>query len=87
MFGFLFSVLVLAALLGIFGEIAMRIRLTRNEVSADKVAWWRRGGDDVASGYEKVFPDSWLPHVRRLNFWLLIVCAAATLFAILWRAR
>src|SRR5258707_10176484 len=64
MVGIFFSLLMVTALLSICGEIVMRVRLTRR-ASRDKIAWWRRGGDEVAATYEEVFPDSRLPFLRR----------------------
>jgi len=43
----LFSILVVIAVLSICSELFMRIRVTKRE-TGDKIAWWRRGGDDVA---------------------------------------
>ncbi len=73
-----FSILGMVALLSIFGEIVMRVRLTRRSLH-DKMAWWRRGGDEVAAGYEQVFPDSRLPFLRRFSFWLFLGCAGGIL--------
>jgi hypothetical protein len=82
MFGIFFWVFVLAALLGIANEIAMRVRLTRR--ASDKWAWWRRGGDEVAASYEQLFPNSLLPRYRRLMFWG-VLAFAALLLAIMLR--
>ncbi len=85
MFGVFFSILVALALLNIFGEIAMRVRLTRRG-SRDKIAWWRRGGDEVAASYEEVFPDSRLPLFRRFFFWLFVItCGVVGFLTILWK--
>jgi hypothetical protein len=84
MFGVFFSILVVMALSSIFGEIVMRVRLTRR-ASRDKLAWWRRGGDEVAATYEEVFPDSRLPFIRRFVFWLFVICAGVLVFSMLLR--
>ena len=87
MFGVFFSILVLVALLSIFGEIVMRVRLTKR-ASRDKIAWWRRGGDEVAATYEEVFPDSRLPFFRRFVFWLVLACAGVLVFSmLLWKTN
>jgi len=87
MFGIFFSILFLVAFLSICGEFIMRVRLTRR-APRDKLAWWRRGGDEVAAAYEQVFPDSQLPFVRRLVFWVFIACAGVLLFSILlWKSN
>jgi hypothetical protein len=86
MFGIFFSILILMALLSIGGELVMRVRLTRRTLR-DKIAWWRRGGDEVAATYEEVFPDSRLPFFRRFVFWLLITSAAAMLAVVLWKSN
>ena len=84
MFGVFFSILVVVALVSIFGELVMRVRLTRR-ASRDKIAWWRRGGDEVASSYAEVFPDSRLPALRRFGFWLFLFCCASVLVVVLWK--
>src|SRR5882762_3724662 len=66
MVGTFFSLLVVMALVSICGEIVMRVRLTKQETSRDKLAWWRRGGDQVAATYEELFPHSHIPAFRRL---------------------
>lgn len=86
MFGVFFSILVIVALLSIFGEIVMRVRLTKR-ASRDKIAWWRRGGDEVAATYEEVFPHSRLPLFRRFVFWLVVGCAIPVFLLILWKSN
>jgi len=81
-----FLLLMVMALLSICGEIVMRVRLTRR-ASRDKIAWWRRGGDEVAATYEEVFPDSRLPFLRRFVFWLVVTCAGVLVFSMLWRSN
>ena len=84
MVGIVFSILGVVALLSIFGEFVMRVRLTRR-VSRDKIAWWRSGGDQVASTYAEVFPDSRLPLFRHFAFWLILACCASLLVVVLWK--
>ena len=84
MFGIFFSILLLVTLSSIFGEFVMRVRLTRR-APRDKIAWWRRGGDEVASSYAEVFPDCRLPAFRRCAFWLVVACCASVLVAVLWK--
>lgn len=84
MFGVLFSILAVVALLSIVGEFVMRVRLTRR-AARDKIAWWRRGGDEVAAAYGEVFPDSPLPFFRRFVFWLLVTCAGVLFCSMLLR--
>ena len=86
MLGVLFSVLVIVALLTGCSEIVMRIRLTKR-ASCDKIAWWRRGGDEVVASYEEIFPDSRLPLLRRFAFWLVVAFAAVVLLSILWKSN
>jgi hypothetical protein len=87
MFGVFFSILVVVPLLSIFGEIVMRVRLTRR-YSHDKIAWWRCGGDEVAATYEEVFPDSRLPLLRRFVFWLFVTCAGVLVLSmLLWKSN
>jgi len=85
MFGIFFSILLLVALLSGCGEIVMRVRLTKR-ASRDKIAWWRRGGDEVAAAYEQLFPGRQLPLLRRFAFWLLIASSAAVLATVVWKS-
>jgi hypothetical protein len=82
--GILFSLLAVTALISICGEFLMRARLTRRALH-DKIALWRRGGDEVVAAYELAFPGSRLPLFRRLAFWLLIGCAGVLLLLIFLR--
>ena len=82
MFGVFFSILVIMALLSSGSELVMRIRVTKME-PRDKIAWWRRGGDEVVAAYTELFPDSLLPRFRTFAFWLLIALVATILIAIL----
>jgi hypothetical protein len=86
MFGIFFSILVLVGILSICGEIVMRVRLTRR-ASRNKIAWWRRGGDEVAATYEELFPRSQLPLFRRFAFWLFLAWSAVMLLSILWKSN
>jgi len=87
MFGAFLAVLVLLAILSIFGEIVMRVRLSRLEVPAEKLLWWRGGGDDAASTYQELFPRSQLPGFRRLVFWLLLASSVTLLLSVLLKSR
>ena len=75
-FGVFFSILVIAALLSSCGEIVMRVRLTRR-ATHDRMAWWKRGGDEVAASYEQLFPDSLWPRYRRFLFWIVLAIGLA----------
>jgi len=86
MVGAFFSILVVVALLSIFGEFVMRVRLAKR-TSRDKIAWWRRGGDEVSTAYQEVFPDSSLPFFRRFIFRLVVACAGVLVLSMLWKAR
>ncbi len=86
MIGVAFSILVIIALLSICGEIVMRVRLAKR-AAHDKMAWWRRGGDQVTATYEEVFPSSLLPVFRRFVFWFVLLLASVILLAILWKSK
>ena len=87
MFGIFFTMLVTIAILNIFGEVVMRVRLSRLEVRSEKLLWWRRGGDEVAAMYQELFPQSHLPRLRRFVYWLVVASAAALLLSILWKSH
>jgi hypothetical protein len=88
MFGVFFSVLVVIALASILGEILMRVLLTRRETSREKLAWWGRGGDEVAATYGEIFPGSRLLFFRRFVFWLLVACAGILVLSmLLWKSH
>jgi hypothetical protein len=83
MFGFL-SILVLVAL-WMFVEIAMLVLLTRRGISWEKPPWWRRSGHEAAATYEKEFPRSRLPRLRRFIFWLFPAWFAVYALMLLWK--
>jgi hypothetical protein len=87
MFGVFFLILVAVAVLSICGEIVMRVRLTRHETSRDKLAWWRRGGDEVASTYAELFPRSYIPEFRRVVFWCFLAFCAGVVIATLLKSK
>ena len=76
-----FSILVLMVVANVYTELAMRIRLTRRQPSEDKLYWWRHGGDEMESRYEELYPDAYLPLVRRYLFWFVVAAAAVVLIA------
>ena len=85
MVGVFFTLLVIAVLLELVGELIMRVRVTRR--ASDKMAWWRKGGDEVADSYEQLFPGSLLPRYRRWLFWTILATVVAALLAILSKAK
>jgi hypothetical protein len=82
MFGIFFSILVVVALLSIFGEFVMRVRLTRR-TSGDKIAWWRRGGDEIASTTQKYSRTADSPYSGVLSSG----CSLPAVFLSLWLCR
>ena len=82
---FFFSLLIMAALVGSIGEIAMRVRIARR--ASDGMEWWRRSGDEVVATYEQLFPNSFLPRYRRWLFWIVVAFALLVLLAILWKSH
>jgi hypothetical protein len=87
MFEALFSLLVLMALLGIAGEVTMRVRLSKRETPGEKLVWWRRGGDAVSIAYKESFPDSRIPAYRSFVFWFVVLCTASLLAVILLKSH
>jgi hypothetical protein len=83
----LFSILVVIAIVSSCIEFFMRIRLTQKESGGEKLAWWRRGGDEVVSAYSQLFPDTWLPLFRQAAFWLLIAAAGFVLILVLLKSH
>lgn len=81
----LFLMFVLLATFNGCAEIMMRVRLTKREPSSEKLLWWRRGGDEVASNYLELFPSSFLPRLRDFTFWLFVIFAASVLTLIVWK--
>jgi hypothetical protein len=82
-----FSFLVVLALLSICGDVIMRVRLSKRELPADRLLWWRRGSDDIEETYQELFPRSRLPLFRRYVFWLILMSALAILIFVLWRRK
>jgi hypothetical protein len=55
----------------------MRIRLSKREAPPDRLLWWRRGGDEVATMYEEFLPRTFLPQFRRYVSYFFLICAFA----------
>lgn len=88
MFLLLFALLIIAILVGTCADIAMKVELSRQEVTGEKLSWWSyRGGDQVPERYKQLYPDSSLPLLRDIPFYLVIGCAAAALIVALWKSR
>jgi hypothetical protein len=85
MFAVIFSLLVLMGFVSIFGELVMRVRLSKKETPANRLYWWRSGGDEVAATYQELYPRSFLPAFRKCLFWLVLACALVGLMFILWK--
>jgi len=85
MFLLLFSILVVLAVISSVGEIVMRVRLTQKVSSDDKLEWWRRGGDEVGSACQELFPNTRLPFLRRVIFWLLVASSLVILSLVFLR--
>ena len=79
------AIFVFMAIFNGFGEIMMRVRLSKREPPSEKLLWWRRGGDEVASNYQELFPRSFLPRLRQITFWLFLIFAAALLALVVWK--
>ena len=80
-----FLIFAAMAIFNVCGEIMMRVRLSKREPPSEKLLWWRRGGDEVASNYQELFPRSFLPRLRNFIFWLFLIFAAALLALIVWK--
>jgi hypothetical protein len=88
MFGFLFLVLVLIAILSTAFHTAMRIRLMRMDAARDRIEWLSfRGSAEVMDTYQALFPRSFLPRFCRFAFWTFIFCAAVILCAIILKSK
>jgi hypothetical protein len=86
MFATAFSILTLVSILSILGNVAMRIRVTKIE-PRDKIAWWRRSSDEVASVYESLYPNSYLTLFGRFGSWLSVGLIFACVVALLWKSN
>ncbi len=88
MFFVVLSILVLMAILSIGSNVIMRVRLTKAEPSRDKLVWWRRGSDEVATMYDELFPSSYMPLISQFAFWLVLGLAAVVFaFTMFWKLK
>jgi hypothetical protein len=88
MFGLLFSVLAIIALLSVAFHITMRIRLLKMDAARDRIEWLSfRSSTEVMDTYQALFPRSILPRFCRFAFWTFIFCAAVMLCAIILKSR
>src|SRR6266853_5914879 len=66
MFGLIFSVLAIIALLSMAFHITMRIRLLKMDAARDRIEWLRfRGSTEVMDTYQALFPRTVLPRFCR----------------------
>jgi hypothetical protein len=86
MFATAFSILALVSILSILSNVAMRIRVTKIE-PRDKIAWWRRSPDEVASVYESLYPKSYLTLFGRFALWLFVGLIFVCVIASLWKSN
>ena len=77
-----FSGLLFIALLGIAGEFIMRVRLSRRALRGEKLQWWSRGGNEIASDYRQLYPTSIIPTFRVCAFWGFLAIALTLILAI-----
>lgn len=88
MFPLLIVALLIAILVSACADIAMRIELSKQEVPGEKLSWWSyRGGDQVPKSYQELFPNSRLPLLRDIPFYLVAAFAAVALIAALWKSK
>jgi hypothetical protein len=87
MFAIALMILVITALLSVYSNLAMRIRLTKAEPSRDKLVWWRRGSGEVTGMYRELFPRSYLPFISQFAFWFLLIFATIVLIASRWKSN
>jgi len=88
MFGLLFSVLAIIALLSMAFHITMRIRLLKMDAARDRIEWLSfRSSAEVMDTYQALFPRSVLPRFCRFAFWTFIFCAAVMLCAIILKSK
>ena len=80
MLALLFALIVVAVLISAVADIGMRIELSKQEVPGEKLSWWGlRGGDQVPETYQKLFPESKLPLLRNIPFYIVIFFATVVL--------
>jgi hypothetical protein len=83
-----FSIVLLVMMVGIGSNIVMRIRLAKRDSSTDKLAWWKRGSDEVGDTYRARFSSGYLPLLNQFAFWLVVTLAAVALvFALVWKPK
>lgn len=82
------SLIIIAILVSACADIAMRIELSKQEVRGEKLSWWSyRGGDQVPGTYKQLYPQSRLPLLRDIPFFLVLGCAAAVLIVVFLKSR
>lgn len=79
MFVAVILVVATVVILQILSEITMRVRLTAREARSEKLLWWGKGGDEVATMYREIFPGTWLPTLRNIAFYTFIALCVVVL--------
>jgi hypothetical protein len=82
-----FSGLLLIALLGIAGELIMRVRLSIHALRGEKLRWLSAGGDEIAAEYQQLYPTSIIPTFRACAFWGFLAIALILVIAIALKQR
>lgn len=79
-----FFAVIVMALLNLCSIFFMMLRLAKRVPTVSgKFAWFSTGSDELSAAYLRVFPDSHLPFLIRLTFWLFIAVVVILLVVIL----
>jgi hypothetical protein len=63
-------------------DVVMKWRVSRRLSAQEQFSWWLRNSSRVQTKYEKFYPDSSLPSIRKCAFWLTYALGATLLITV-----
>jgi hypothetical protein len=64
--------LVLLAAVSNIADIVMKLGVKAKLPSEEQFSWWSRSYWKVERKYGEIYPDSYLPPIARVSFWLFV---------------
>jgi hypothetical protein len=84
---FFWIILALSIAITNCADIAMKLQVNEKLPAGERFSWWNRDGWKVSRKYEEFYPDSWLPLIAQIGFWLCIALLALALVSSLWLSK
>ena len=76
--------LALFAIVGNIADVVMKLELNDKLPPEERFSWWSRSYWKVERKYKDLNPDSYLPLIARLSFWLTLAMLATMVVVGKW---